>query len=72
MSTVFEKILELEDIAVYSKHDRIVQGVINAIDDKVLLIDDILPSVNIMIRNLKFSRETIMKGYRELVGQGSG
>lgn len=70
MSTVFEKILELEDIAVYSKHDRIVQGVINAIDDKVLQIDDILPSVNIMIRNLKFSRETIMKGYRELVDRG--
>ncbi len=67
---VFDKIKELEQVAVYSKHDRLVQGIINTINDKVLLPDDTLPSVNNMIRELGFSRETIMKGYRELVSRG--
>jgi len=67
---VFEKIRELEAVASYSKHDRLVQGIINTINDRLLLPDDTLPSVNSMIRELGFSRETIIKGYRELVGRG--
>lgn len=67
---VFDKIRELEQVAAYSKHDRLVQGIINTINDKILMPDDTLPSVNSMIRELGFSRETIMKGYRELVGRG--
>ncbi len=70
MGTVFEKIRELEQVPSYSKHDRIVQGVINAIAEKVIGLDDVLPSVNSMIRELEFSRETIMKGYRELISRG--
>jgi DNA-binding transcriptional regulator YhcF (GntR family) len=70
MGTVFEKIRELEQVPSYSKHDRIVQGVINAITEKVIGLDDVLPSVNSMIRELEFSRETIMKGYRELISRG--
>lgn len=70
MGTVFEKIRELEQVPSYSKHDRIVQGVINAISEKVIGLDDVLPSVNSMIRELEFSRETIMKGYRELISRG--
>lgn len=67
---VFDKIKDLEAVVSYSKHDRLVQGVINSIDEKVLHPGDTLPSVNVMIRELGFSRETIMKGYRELVGRG--
>ena len=67
---VFEKIKELEQVASYSKHDRLVQGIINTINDQILLPDDTLPSVNSLIRELGFSRETIMKGYRELVSRG--
>lgn len=67
---VFDKIKELEQVAAYSKHDRLVQGIIQAINEKVLLPEDTLPSVNQMIRSLGFSRETIMKGYRELVSRG--
>jgi DNA-binding transcriptional regulator YhcF (GntR family) len=70
MANVFQKIKELEKISANSKHDSLVQGVINAIDDKVLTKDDTLPSVNTMIRELHYSRETIMKGYRELVSRG--
>lgn len=67
---VFDKIKELEQVAAYSKHDRLVQGIINTINEEILLPDDTLPSVNTMIRELGFSRETIMKGYRELVSRG--
>lgn len=67
---VLGKIRELEKVAAYSKHDRLVQGVINAINEKILLTDDVLPTVNQMIRELGFSRETIIKGYRELVNRG--
>lgn len=68
--SVFEKIEELEQITAYTKHDRLVQGIINSIDDKILSTGDTLPSVNNMIQSLGFSRETIMKGYRELVSRG--
>ncbi len=70
MDSIIEKIRELEGVASYSKHDRLVQGIINAINDKVIGHSDMLPSVNAMIRELKFSRETIMKGYRDLVSRG--
>ncbi|WP_315823947.1 hypothetical protein [Paraflavitalea speifideaquila] len=68
---LYEKIKELEKVAAYSKHDRLVQGIIAAINEKILVPDDTLPSVNTMIRELRFSRETIIKGYHELVSRGS-
>lgn len=68
--TVIEKIIDLEKVASYSKHDRLVQGVINSINDEALQPGDTLPSVNTLIRELGFSRETIIKGYRELVNRG--
>ncbi|MBZ5855523.1 GntR family transcriptional regulator [Flavihumibacter profundi] len=70
MATVFQKIKELEKISSFSKHDSLVQGIINAIDDTVISKNDTLPSVNTMIRELHYSRETVMKGYRELVSRG--
>ncbi|MBO9593952.1 MAG: GntR family transcriptional regulator [Niabella sp.] len=70
MTTVFDKITELEQVSSYSKHDRIVQGVINTINEKLLVPGDTLPSVNTMIRTLGFSRETIIRGYRELISRG--
>jgi DNA-binding transcriptional regulator YhcF (GntR family) len=70
MKNIFEKIQELEDIPGYSKHEQLVQGFINAIDEKLLVRGDMLPSVNNMIQELGFARETIMKGYRELKDRG--
>lgn len=67
---VFEKIRELAEVPSFSKHDRLVQGIINAIDEKIIIQDDMLPSVNTMIKELHFSRETIVKGFRELIGRG--
>ncbi|MEO6730381.1 MAG: GntR family transcriptional regulator [Ferruginibacter sp.] len=70
MRSVFEKIQELEEMPSYSKHDQLVHGIINAIDEKIVVQGDSLPSVNAMINEVGFARETIMKGYRELVSRG--
>ncbi|MEC5142492.1 GntR family transcriptional regulator [Chitinophaga sp. 212800010-3] len=70
MKTVFEKIRELEDMPAYSKHERFVEGIINAINEKIIGVGDSLPSVNAMIAGLGYARETVIKGYRELQGRG--
>lgn len=68
--TIFDKIAELSQVSSYSKHDRLVQGIINTINDKKLVPGNKLPSVNEMIKQLGFSRETIIRGYRELTDRG--
>ncbi|QIL40493.1 GntR family transcriptional regulator [Pedobacter sp. HDW13] len=70
MLTIFEKIQELEEIPSYSKHEQFVQGIINAIDEKIISKGAPLPSISVLIKNLGFARETIMKGYRELISRG--
>lgn len=70
MRNVFEKIQELEVIPGYSKHEQLVQGFINSIDARILVKGDQLPSVNVMIRETGFARETIVKGYKELIERG--
>lgn len=70
MKTIFEKIRELDDMPAYSKHERFVEGIVNAIDDKIIGVGDSLPSVNAMISQLGFARETVIKGYRELQNRG--
>lgn len=70
MNTVFEKIQELDEIPSYSKHERFVEGIINAINEKIISIGDPLPSVNAMISGLGYARETVVKGYRELQSRG--
>ena len=70
MKDVFEKIMQLESNPALSKHDQLVQGIINAIDEKIIARNDALPSVNAMINGVGFARETIMKAYRELASRG--
>ncbi|SHL89364.1 GntR family transcriptional regulator [Mucilaginibacter sp. OK098] len=70
MDRIFEEIRKLAEIPSYSKHDRFVQGMINAIDEKIVGQDEMLPSVNKLIKELGFSRETIVKGYKDLISRG--
>jgi len=70
MTTIFEKIQELEEVPSYSKHEQFVQGIINAIDERIISKGEALPSINVLIKKLGFARETIMKGYRELISRG--
>lgn len=69
-SELFNEIRVLEDVNSFSKHEKLVQGIINAIDQKIISRGDMLPSVNQMIRELTYARETIVKAYKELISRG--
>lgn len=70
MKQIIQQIKNLESINSLSKHEQLVQGIINAIDEKVVTKGDLLPSVNTFINELGFARETIAKAYKELVHRG--
>jgi len=70
MNTVYNKIQELLEVTAYSKHEQIVNGVINAIDERIVIQGSMLPSVNSMVRALGFASKTIVKAYKELKDRG--
>lgn len=70
MDTVIEKIQELEEVSTFSKHEQLVNGIINAIDQKILVKGSMLPSVNQMVKELGFARKTIVKAYTDLKERG--
>ena len=70
MKQVIQQVKKLESSNSLSKHEQLVQGIINAIDEKVVTNGDLLPSVNTFISELGFARETIAKAYKELVYRG--
>lgn len=70
MEQVIRQIQELESVNSLSKHEQIVQGVLNAINEKNISKGEMLPSVNKMIGELGFARETIVKAYKELIHSG--
>ncbi len=69
-STIFHEIKQLSLHAHYSKREQIVQGVINSLEKKIINIGDAMPSVNQMINNLGFARQTIVDAYKELKESG--
>lgn len=70
MQGIYDQIKELENVQGLSKHEQFVQGFVNAVNDKVIVKGDMLPSVNNLIQELGFARETIAKGYKELISSG--
>ncbi|SEL73010.1 GntR family transcriptional regulator [Parapedobacter koreensis] len=67
---VIQKIRALENLQSLSKHEQLVQGVLDAIDEGGLRTNAALPSVNTMISELGYARETIVKAYKELMERG--
>jgi len=70
MNFIFQKIRELIEISSVSKHEQLIQGILNAIDEKLVSEGEMLPSVNAMMREFGFARETIVKAYKELISRG--
>jgi DNA-binding transcriptional regulator YhcF (GntR family) len=70
MRDIFDQIHELEGIPKLTKNEQFVQGIINAVNNKVVNVGDLLPSVNNLMKELGFARETIMRGYKELIKRG--
>ena len=70
IENLYHEIRVLEDVNSFSKHEKLVQGIINAIDQKVICRGDMLPSVNQMINEFSYARETIVRAYKELITRG--
>ena len=70
MKDVIQQIQSLEAVNTLSKHEQIVNGILNSINENILKQGDSLPSINTMIKQLGFARETIAKAYKDLVYSG--
>lgn len=64
--SLIQKIKQLERVNILSKHEQLVQGIMETIDAGNLKIGDQLPSINAMVPELGFARKTIVKAYEEL------
>ncbi len=70
MTAFFKKIQELEEFNHLTKHEQLVNGIINAIEEKIIIKGSMLPSVNKMVKELGFARKTIVKAYTDLKDRG--
>lgn len=70
MEDVYKQISEMESVNGLSKHEQLVNGILGAIQNKTLAQGDMLPSVNNLINEFGFARETIAKAYKDLVKRG--
>lgn len=70
MKEVFKEFHKLSGVLDISKHEQFIQGILNAIHNKSLMQGDKLPSVNEFMKETNFARETIAKGYKELILRG--
>jgi len=61
---------ELEGVNSYSKHERLINGIIEAIDIGFLQVGQQLPSINHMVDDIGFARKTIVRAYEELKERG--
>ncbi len=68
--TTFDYIKKHQAINTLSKHDQIVNGILDAITAGVLKRDSLLPSVNRAVSEIGVARKTIVKAYAELKERG--
>lgn len=68
--SLIENIKSLSSVNTLSKHEQLVQGIIETIDSELLVVGDQLPSINQMVDELGFARKTIVKAYEALKDRG--
>lgn len=68
--SIVKRILSLTQYNNLSKHEQLVQGVIESIEDGTLSIGDQLPSINNMVEEIGYARKTIFRAYEELKNRG--
>ncbi|MEE1963887.1 GntR family transcriptional regulator [Allomuricauda taeanensis] len=68
--SLINRILILQDSHLLSKHEILVQSIIDAIGDGELQVGDRLPSINEMVRDVGYARKTIVRAYEELKDRG--
>ena len=67
---LIDNIIRLKENHNLLKHEQLVQGVIQTIDEGDLKRGDQLPSINKMVSELGYARKTIVKAYEELKDRG--
>jgi len=67
---LIENIKNLKKNNGLSKHERLVHGVLQTIDDGEMKIGDKLPSINTMVHEIGYARKTIVRAYQELKNRG--
>ena len=67
---LIEKIIELKESHILLKHEQLVQGIIQSIDEGIVERGDQLPSINRMVNDIGYARKTIVKSYEELKDRG--
>lgn len=70
LSKIVETINEKKTVNTLSKHEQIVQGIMQVIDIGCLPIGAQMPSINLMVDKVGFARKTIVKAYEELKERG--
>jgi len=70
MTDLITQINTLHKVAGITKHECIVAGISNTIENQILKKGDPLPSINQLSNNLGYSRETIVKAYNALKERG--
>ncbi len=68
--SLIANIIKLKENHHLLKHEQLVQGVIQAIDEGELQRGDQLPSINNMVSEVGYARKTIVKAYEELKDRG--
>ncbi len=70
MKNPVSRTITTNNVSGQTKHDRIVNGISECIENGSFQIGDILPSVNELSNDLDFARETVVKAYRDLKDKG--
>ena len=70
LMTLSDYIHRLKSVNSLSKHEQIINGVIEAIDHGSLKVGDQLPSINVMVDEVGYARKTIVNAYEELKDRG--
>ena len=63
---IVETIDEMKVVNTLSKHEQLVQGIMQVIDTGFLPIGAQMPSINLMVEKIGFARMTIVKAYEEM------
>lgn len=68
--TLASYIHRLRSVNTLSKHEQIINGVIEAIEQEFFKVGDQLPSINVMVEEVGYARKTIVNAYEELKDRG--
>jgi len=68
--TLSDFVHRLQRVNTLSKHEQLVNGIIDAIDSQFLKVGEQLPSINVMVDEVGYARKTIVKAYEDLKERG--